>query len=70
VSVLLAGAVAVAYVVALIGVHRLHVHRMRKDDAALAISIHAYSPPLPAMTRYELTPGGLVTLSTEGSAAW
>jgi len=36
----------------------------------VAVSVHAYSPPLPAMTRYELTPGGLVTLSTEGSAAW
>jgi len=32
--------------------------------------VHAYSPPIPQMTRYELTPGGLVELGTEGPAAW
>ena len=34
------------------------------------MSVHAYSPPLPEMTRYDLTPGGLVKLETEGAAAW
>jgi hypothetical protein len=38
--------------------------------STVAVSVHAYSPPLPAMTRYELTPGGLVKLGTEGAAAW
>jgi hypothetical protein len=38
--------------------------------STLAVSVHAYSPPLPEMTRYELTPGGLVKLDTEGAAAW
>jgi hypothetical protein len=36
----------------------------------VAVSVHAYSPPLAAMTRYELTPGGLVAQSTEGANAW
>jgi hypothetical protein len=35
-----------------------HVHRMRKDDAALAVSIHAYSPPLWRMGAYEVSPDG------------
>ena len=38
--------------------------------ASVAVSVHAYSPPLPQMTRYELTSGGLVKLDTEGAAAW
>jgi predicted metal-dependent enzyme (double-stranded beta helix superfamily) len=38
--------------------------------SAVAVSVHAYSPPLPEMTRYSLTPGGLVKLDTEGAAAW
>jgi hypothetical protein len=38
--------------------------------SAVAVSVHAYSPPLPGMTRYDLTPGGLVQLDTEGAAAW
>jgi len=38
--------------------------------SSVAVSVHAYSPPLPGMTRYELTPGGLVKLSTEGPSAW
>jgi predicted metal-dependent enzyme (double-stranded beta helix superfamily) len=38
--------------------------------SSVAVSVHAYSPPLPEMTRYELTPGGLVKLDTEGAAAW
>ena len=38
--------------------------------SAVAVSVHAYSPPLPEMTRYDLTPGGLVKVETEGAAAW
>jgi Cysteine dioxygenase type I len=33
--------------------------------AAPAVSVHAYSPPLTAMRRYELTAAGLVHTSTE-----
>src|SRR6266700_1814290 len=48
-----------------------YIHDVRNAAASsVAVSVHAYSPPLPAMTRYELTPDGLVTLSTEGAAAW
>jgi len=35
-----------------------HVHRMCKDDAALAVSIHVYSPPLWRMGAYEVKPTG------------
>jgi hypothetical protein len=38
--------------------------------STVAVSVHAYSPPIPQMTRYELTSGGLVKLATEGPAAW
>ena len=34
------------------------------------MSVHAYSPPMPEMTRYDMTPGGLVKLATEGAASW
>jgi hypothetical protein len=48
-----------------------YIHDVRNAAAsAVAVSVHAYSPPLPAMTRYDLTPGGLVKLDTEGAAAW
>src|SRR6266699_1431632 len=46
-----------------------YIHDVRNAAAAsVAGSVHAYSPPLPAMTRYELTPGGLVKLRTEGAS--
>jgi predicted metal-dependent enzyme (double-stranded beta helix superfamily) len=35
-----------------------HVHRMRQDDPALAVSIHAYSPPLWRMGSYEVEADG------------
>jgi predicted metal-dependent enzyme (double-stranded beta helix superfamily) len=48
-----------------------YIHDVRNTTASqVAVSVHAYSPPLPAMTRYELAPGGLVKLNTEGAAAW
>jgi len=48
-----------------------YIHDVRNAAAsAVAVSVHAYSPPLPAMTRYDLTPGGLVKRDTEGAAAW
>jgi predicted metal-dependent enzyme (double-stranded beta helix superfamily) len=48
-----------------------YIHDVRNAAAAaVAVSVHAYSPPLPAMTRYDLTPGGLVRRGTEGAAAW
>jgi predicted metal-dependent enzyme (double-stranded beta helix superfamily) len=48
-----------------------YIHDVRNAAAsAVAVSVHAYSPPLPQMTRYELTPGGLVKLGTEAPEAW
>jgi len=48
-----------------------YIHDVRNAAAsAVAVSVHAYSPQLPEMTRYDLTPGGLVKLDTEGAAAW
>jgi hypothetical protein len=35
-----------------------HVHRMRHDAAALAVSIHAYSPPLWRLGTYVVDPDG------------
>jgi predicted metal-dependent enzyme (double-stranded beta helix superfamily) len=48
-----------------------HVHDVRNSSAdSVAVSVHAYSPPLSAMTRYELTPSGLVPGRTEGADEW
>ena len=48
-----------------------YIHDVRNAAAsAVAVSVHAYSPPMPEMTRYDLTPGGLVKLDTEGASAW
>jgi Cysteine dioxygenase type I len=48
-----------------------YVHDLRNAAASVvAVSVHAYSPPIPQMTRYDLTPDGLVKLGTEGPAAW
>ncbi len=48
-----------------------HVHDVRNSSAgSVAVSVHAYSPPLSAMTRYDLTPGGLAPFRTEGADDW
>jgi hypothetical protein len=48
-----------------------YIHNVRNDArSSLAVSVHAYSPPLTAMTRYELTQTGLVSLGTEVAEAW
>jgi predicted metal-dependent enzyme (double-stranded beta helix superfamily) len=48
-----------------------YIHDVRNAAAStVAVSVHAYSPPLTVMTRYDLTPDGLVKLDTEGAAAW
>jgi predicted metal-dependent enzyme (double-stranded beta helix superfamily) len=48
-----------------------YIHNVANANAAsVAVSVHAYSPPLPAMTRYDLTSAGLVVRDTEGAAAW
>jgi predicted metal-dependent enzyme (double-stranded beta helix superfamily) len=48
-----------------------YIHDLRNAAASVvAVSVHAYSPPIPQMTRYDLTPDGLVRLGIEGPAAW
>jgi predicted metal-dependent enzyme (double-stranded beta helix superfamily) len=48
-----------------------YIHDIGNAAASVvAVSVHAYSPPLTVMTRYDLTPGGLVQLGTESAAAW
>jgi predicted metal-dependent enzyme (double-stranded beta helix superfamily) len=42
-----------------------HVHDVVNPFAEPAISVHAYSPPLTAMRRFELTDSGLVHTGTE-----
>ena len=48
-----------------------YIHDVRNAaSSAVAVSVHAYSPPLTLMTRYDMTSGGLVKLGTESAAAW
>ena len=48
-----------------------YVHDVRNSEAgSVAVSVHAYSPPLSAMTRYDLSPSGLVPIRTEGTDDW
>jgi hypothetical protein len=51
------------------GPHYVHDVRNTSRDT-VAVSIHAYSPPLSHMTRYDLTPGGLVAAAIETEADW
>src|SRR5439155_21943431 len=44
-----------------------HVHDVVNASAVPAVSVHAYSPPLTAMRRFELTAGGLVHTSTDSA---
>jgi hypothetical protein len=47
-----------------------YIHDVRNTSAAVAVSVHAYSPPLTEMTRYDLIQGGLVRLDTEAADQW
>ena len=48
-----------------------YVHDVRNSAAgSVAVSVHAYSPPLSTMTRYDLTPSGLAAAGTEGAGDW
>ncbi len=48
-----------------------HVHDVRNSSASsVAGSVHAYSPPLAEMTRYDFTPSGLLAAGTEGKQDW
>ncbi len=47
-----------------------YIHDVRNTSEAVAVSVHAYSPPLNEMTRYDLTERGLVVLDIEAAAQW
>lgn len=42
-----------------------YIHDVRNDAAEPAVSIHAYSPPLSSMRRFEVTAGGLLLATVE-----
>jgi predicted metal-dependent enzyme (double-stranded beta helix superfamily) len=42
-----------------------YVHDVRNDSIEPAVSIHAYSPPLTSMRRYDVTDGGLLRATIE-----
>jgi hypothetical protein len=44
-----------------------HVHDVINLSGEPAVSVHAYSPPLIAMRRYDLTPAGLVLAATQSA---
>jgi predicted metal-dependent enzyme (double-stranded beta helix superfamily) len=48
-----------------------YVHDVQNSSTgSVAVSVHAYSPPLSSMTRYNLTSGGLAAAGTEGAGDW
>ncbi len=47
-----------------------YVHDVRNTSEAVAVSVHAYSPPLTEMTRYDLSENGLIVLDTEAADQW
>jgi predicted metal-dependent enzyme (double-stranded beta helix superfamily) len=58
-----------AGVVRAFGPHYVH-DVQNSSTGAVAVSVHAYSPPLSEMTRYNLTSGGLAVAGTEGTGDW
>jgi predicted metal-dependent enzyme (double-stranded beta helix superfamily) len=47
-----------------------YLHDVRNTANGPAVTLHAYSPPLAGMTRYELRADGLHTTTTEGPEQW
>jgi len=48
-----------------------YLHDVRNASPRPAVSVHAYSPPLSLMRRYEMTPSGLALTATEtAEAGW
>jgi hypothetical protein len=47
-----------------------HVHDVSNVSGEPAVSVHAYSPPLTAMRRYQLTESGLARVITSGEQGW
>ena len=47
-----------------------HIHDVRNSSAVPAVSVHAYSPPLTSMQRFDLVAGRLVTGAAEAGTQW
>jgi hypothetical protein len=47
-----------------------YVHDVINASAHPAVSVHAYSPPLELMRRFELSPAGLRQTTTETAGRW
>lgn len=47
-----------------------YVHDVANTSARPAVSVHAYSPPLTRMRRYETTPEGLIPAAENTAAQW
>ncbi|GAA5015509.1 cysteine dioxygenase family protein [Kitasatospora paranensis] len=47
-----------------------YLHDVRNTSTGPAVTIHAYSPPLSEMSRYELRAKGLVRTAVEGPEQW
>ncbi|HEV3069108.1 MAG TPA: cysteine dioxygenase family protein [Streptosporangiaceae bacterium] len=47
-----------------------YVHDVINASVQPAVSVHAYSPPLTSMRRFEFGPGGLERVTTETAARW
>jgi hypothetical protein len=47
-----------------------YIHDVRNTSEAVAVSVHAYSPPLAEMTRYDMIEESLVRLDTEEAGQW
>jgi predicted metal-dependent enzyme (double-stranded beta helix superfamily) len=47
-----------------------YVHDVRNESARTALSVHAYSPPLTTMRRFDVSAGRLVPAAVETAARW
>jgi predicted metal-dependent enzyme (double-stranded beta helix superfamily) len=47
-----------------------YVHHVINASAEPAVSVHAYSPPLEYMQRFQFGPGGLLRVTTERAGRW
>ncbi|GAA1152898.1 cysteine dioxygenase family protein [Kitasatospora gansuensis] len=47
-----------------------YLHDVRNTTTGPAVTIHAYSPPLSEMARYELRAGGLIQTASERAEQW
>jgi len=49
---------------------RLYIHDVTNDSARPAVSIHAYSPAITTMHRFDVSAGRLVRAATETAGQW